>query len=216
MKSLIEVYQDSPETADMTDKQLMIFRSAIKLFAKKGYKDTSTKEIAHEAGVSEGSLFKRFNNKEELLLAILKPISRVILPEVLTELSEADWESNYSTLHDFISILVRNRLEFFMANIDVIRIFVDEFIYDEEIRKDMIAEIPAEYLKNINASFDRLKENGLLINWNNVEVFRFIFSVIFGYVAQHYFLFNSPKWDKVKEVNHLIDFIVKGLSPFEE
>lgn len=97
MKSLIDIYKKSPETSGLTDKQLKIFQAAITLFAKKGYKDTSTKEIAHEAGVSEGSLFKRFNNKEELLLSILKPLSRVILPEVMTEFSEVALKTEYPT-----------------------------------------------------------------------------------------------------------------------
>ncbi|WP_125565245.1 TetR/AcrR family transcriptional regulator [Companilactobacillus insicii] len=213
MKSLIEIYKESPETSGLTDKQLKIFQAAINLFAKKGYKDTSTKEIAREAGVSEGSLFKRFNNKEELLLSILKPMSRVILPEILNEFSEETMKSGYPTLHDFINVILRNRMEFFKANIDVLRIFIDEFIYDENIRQDMIDEIPYEYLKNINESFDKLKSDNLLIDWNNVEIFRFIFSTIFGYLAQHYFLFKSPNWDEEEEISHLVDFLVKGLTP---
>lgn len=213
MKSLIDIYKKSPETSGLTDKQLKIFQAAITLFAKKGYKDTSTKEIAHEAGVSEGSLFKRFNNKEELLLSILKPLSRVILPEVMTEFSEVALKTEYPTLQDFINVILRNRLEFFVENIDVIRIFVDEFIYDENIRQDMIAEIPYEYMKNINDSFDHLKNNGLLVDWTNVEIFRFIFSTIFGYLAQHYFLFKSPNWDENEEVGHLVTFLVNGLTP---
>ncbi|USQ68409.1 TetR/AcrR family transcriptional regulator [Companilactobacillus allii] len=213
MKNLIEVYKESPETSNMTDKQMKIFRSAIKLFAQKGYKDTSTKEIASGAGVSEGSLFKRFNNKEDLLLAILKPISRVILPEVLVELSTTDQQYDHSNLQDFINVLVRNRLEFFMENIDVIKIFANEFIYDEKIRQDMVAEMPREYITNINNSFDKLKSDQQLIEWDNVEIFRFIFSNIFGYIAQHYFLFKSPKWNEKKEIDHLVDFLVKGLTP---
>ncbi|WP_125590110.1 TetR/AcrR family transcriptional regulator [Companilactobacillus jidongensis] len=213
MKSLIDIYKESPETSGFTDKQLKIFQAAITLFAQKGYKDTSTKEIAQVAGVSEGSLFKRFNNKEELLLSILKPLSRVILPEIITEFSESTLKSDYPTLYDFINIILRNRLEFFKDNMDVIRIFVDEFIYDENIRAEMIAEIPYEYMKNINDSFDKLKSRGLLVDWNNVEIFRFIFSTIFGYVAQHYFLFQSPNWDEKEEISHLVTFLVSGLTP---
>lgn len=213
MKNLIDIYKESPETSGLTDKQLKIFQAAITLFAQKGYKDTSTKEIAQTAGVSEGSLFKRFNNKEELLLSILKPLSRVILPEILNEFSEKTLSTGYPTLYDFINVILRNRMAFFKENIDVLRIFVDEFIYDEDIRKDMIAEIPYEYLKNINDSFNKLKEDGLLIDWNNVEIFRFIFSTVFGYLAQHYFLFKSPNWDEEKEISHLVDFLVKGLAP---
>jgi AcrR family transcriptional regulator len=37
----------------------------------KGLAHTTTKEIAREAGYSEGAIYKRFENKEELFLAVL-------------------------------------------------------------------------------------------------------------------------------------------------
>ena len=55
----------------MTIKQKRIINIASKLFSKNGYKATSTKFIANEAGVSEGLIFRHFENKEKLLKVIL-------------------------------------------------------------------------------------------------------------------------------------------------
>lgn len=55
----------------MTDKQLNILMTAMKLFASKGFDGTSTSAIAKEAGVSEGLIFRHFKNKEGLLEAII-------------------------------------------------------------------------------------------------------------------------------------------------
>ena len=55
----------------MTEKQLNILFTAMKLFASKGFDGTSTNAIATEAGVSEGLIFKHFKNKEGLLEAII-------------------------------------------------------------------------------------------------------------------------------------------------
>jgi len=55
----------------MTVKQQKIIDIASKLFSKRGYKATSTKLIAEEAGVSEGLIFRHFENKEKLLKVIL-------------------------------------------------------------------------------------------------------------------------------------------------
>ena len=46
--------------------------AALELFAKEGYKATSTSKVAKRAGVSEGLIFRHFGNKEGLLEAILK------------------------------------------------------------------------------------------------------------------------------------------------
>jgi len=46
--------------------------SALELFAKEGYRTTSTSKIASLAGVSEGLIFRHYKNKEGLLEAIVK------------------------------------------------------------------------------------------------------------------------------------------------
>ncbi len=55
----------------MTEKQEAILVVALRLFAEQGYDNTPTSQIAREAGVSEGLVFRHFSNKEGLLLAIM-------------------------------------------------------------------------------------------------------------------------------------------------
>lgn len=55
----------------MTDKQIAILNAALELFARDGYNATSTRKVAKYAGVSEGLIFRHFENKEGLLKAIL-------------------------------------------------------------------------------------------------------------------------------------------------
>jgi AcrR family transcriptional regulator len=55
-----------------TDK---ILQAAGKLFARQGYHGTSTREIARLADVSENTLFRHFDNKEELFWASLRSYS---------------------------------------------------------------------------------------------------------------------------------------------
>jgi AcrR family transcriptional regulator len=56
-------------TAD--DRKLQILRVAVSLFAKQGFRGTTTKEIAQAAGVSEAMVFRHYATKEELYAAIL-------------------------------------------------------------------------------------------------------------------------------------------------
>ncbi len=50
----------------MNDKKERITNAGIKIFSKKGYGSTTTAEIAKEAGVSVGTLFNYFPNKQIL------------------------------------------------------------------------------------------------------------------------------------------------------
>lgn len=56
----------------MTEKQEKILRAALELFARDGFKSTSTSKVAAHAGVSEGLIFRHFKNKEGLLEAIIQ------------------------------------------------------------------------------------------------------------------------------------------------
>lgn len=55
----------------MSKKQI-ILETALGLFSKNGYNATSTAKIAKQSGVSEGLIFKHYENKNGLLEAILE------------------------------------------------------------------------------------------------------------------------------------------------
>jgi len=52
-------------------RRLQILQTAVDLFSQRGFKGTTTKEIARAAGVSEAMVFRHFATKDELYGAIL-------------------------------------------------------------------------------------------------------------------------------------------------
>ena len=53
------------------ERREQILATAVNLFSRNGFRGTTTKEIAHAAGVSEAMVFRHFANKEALYGAIL-------------------------------------------------------------------------------------------------------------------------------------------------
>jgi TetR/AcrR family transcriptional regulator len=53
------------------DRRLQILRVAMRLFSQRGFRGTTTKEIALASGVSEAMVFRHFATKKELYSAIL-------------------------------------------------------------------------------------------------------------------------------------------------
>ncbi|MGD0737175.1 MAG: TetR/AcrR family transcriptional regulator [Terracidiphilus sp.] len=64
--------QDTPKNSVRSEQ---IVQAAGKLFARQGYYGTSTREIARLADVSENTLFRHFDNKEELFWSCLRSYS---------------------------------------------------------------------------------------------------------------------------------------------
>jgi len=54
------------------DRRQDILAAAMELFAKNGFRGTTTRDLATQAEVNEAIIFRYFNNKEELYRAILE------------------------------------------------------------------------------------------------------------------------------------------------
>jgi AcrR family transcriptional regulator len=59
----------STKNTESTDK---IIQAAVQLFARQGYHGTSTREIARLADISENTLFRHFEHKEDIFWAALQ------------------------------------------------------------------------------------------------------------------------------------------------
>jgi AcrR family transcriptional regulator len=59
------------------ERRRVIVEAAVALFSQKGFRGTTTKEIAETAGCSEATIFKHFATKDELYSAILETKSRI-------------------------------------------------------------------------------------------------------------------------------------------
>jgi AcrR family transcriptional regulator len=73
------------------ERRAALVRAAMDLFARRGFRGTTTREIAQAAGVSEAIIFRHFANKDELYAAILdhKACNHQPLPDPC-ELLEAE------------------------------------------------------------------------------------------------------------------------------
>ena len=74
-KEILGVTPDSPVIAGARmagdERRTQILQVAMRLFSQRGFRGTTTREIAVAAGVSEAMVFRHFANKEELYTAIL-------------------------------------------------------------------------------------------------------------------------------------------------
>lgn len=205
----LKLFADANVLNAMTDKQVKILLAAIEVFAEKGYANASTKEIATKAGVSEGNIFSKFKNKRGLLNAIIEPVINSIFPAVLTEFKTDQLPLQFVTLHAFIDSLVRDRIQFLKDNAAVLKIFVSEVLYNETVRKELLTKFPPLYWHNINKNLNQLKDNHLIVNWDNLEILKIIWSVAGGVIIG-YLLFDQPL--EQREITHIIDALVKSLA----
>ncbi len=64
------------ERLKAAERREQIVQAAIELFSRKGFRGTTTREIAEAVGISEAGLFKYFATKEDLYTAIIEAKAR--------------------------------------------------------------------------------------------------------------------------------------------
>lgn len=111
-----------------------ILRAAVKLFAERGYARTTTREIAQEAGIAEGTIYKYFTSKQELLFAILGPT----IVEPLARLFESG-----ETVDDIevIRAFMRDRFALWNANRDLVKAAYSEALFNPDVARATMQKV---------------------------------------------------------------------------
>src|SRR3982751_815015 len=73
-----------------------LLSAALRVFARRGYRDAGVDEIAAEAGYSKGALYWHFSGKEELLMALFEERIDAPLRERMALLASAPPERDMS------------------------------------------------------------------------------------------------------------------------
>jgi len=144
----------------MVGKKDKILKSALELFAKNGYNAVPTNKIAKHAGVSEGLIFRHFENKQGLLEAIMDQafqrasilhapiISETDPREVLRKSIALPFECSIEE-YNFWKLLFKLKWELEISSKEKIQPFVDKLATSFGQLKYQNPEKEAEILNHI-------------------------------------------------------------------
>src|SRR6185436_13134446 len=83
------------ETAQGAAARTRLYDTAINLIASKGYEATTLRDIAGEAGVSVGLLYRYFPNKQAVVIALYDQLSAEYVEEVGV-LAAGKWRDRFA------------------------------------------------------------------------------------------------------------------------
>ncbi|GAA6292790.1 hypothetical protein F220043C3_12240 [Enterocloster asparagiformis] len=158
----------------MDDTSQKIIDATMTLIRDKGYVATTTKDIAHLAGVNECTLFRKFKNKKDI---------------VLNGVAQEKWRANITPeLFQNVVWELGPDLEMFMtAYMDRITPdFVNLSIglrapqlYDETA--PLIMKVPQAFLSSLIEYFEKMEQLGKIRHMDFESLAMTIFSSTFGY-----------------------------------
>ncbi|MCP3739859.1 TetR/AcrR family transcriptional regulator [Rossellomorea sp. BNER] len=208
--NLFEELLNQDET--LTEKQKKILESAIEIFAEKGYSATSTSEIAKKAGVAEGTIFRHYKTKKELLLSIVAPtMAKLVAPFVIKDLNKV-LDTKYETYEDFLKALLLNRQAFLKENMAAFRILIQEIPFHPELKEQFKEHIASKLFERVQKIIEHYQELGQVISMPSQSVLRFTLSSIFGFLVTRHLLLPEADWDNEKEMEYTIQMIINGVK----
>ncbi|MBU7316952.1 TetR/AcrR family transcriptional regulator [Paenibacillus oleatilyticus] len=154
--------------------------AALRTFSRKGFSESTTKDIAKEAGVTDGLIYHYFQSKEDLLWAILDKYT--LLHSIRQALAAMDKQASLEhNLTAYFQALFRNLRE----QLDLVVMCFGEAQRNPEIRaqvEDIIRE-GVELLYAFVAPQVHLDRQELLVAIRNVQtsmVFYFLMTARFA------------------------------------
>lgn len=150
-QQVANVSQGSPSEDKVRDR---VLKTAQRLFANRGYDATTTKDLATQAGIAEGTLFRHFENKKAILIEVATQGWIEILTDLLTELSEM---GSYKA----VAQVMKRRMFRLHENGELLRVCFLEAQFHPELRERIQSEVISKMTDVTEAFFETAMEKGI-------------------------------------------------------
>jgi len=162
------------------DRRDQILDAAITAFSQKGFRRTTNNDIAREAGITAGLIYHYFENKDELLQAIVETRSplrlmRSLPPEMLEMPPD-----------QFLPFLITRALGIIESEtcVKLIRIFLPEMLHNRELLAPIRTQFVGQIVDFFRGYYTLQRELGTIGPTDPTFLAHVTLSCLFGFVVR--------------------------------
>lgn len=199
----------------MADKQKKIIDAAITIISEKGFNASTTSEIARMACVAEGTIFRYFKTKKDILRGIMiHLVDRVSEPLVLENFQKILLNHPEKDLRSIIRALLKDRFELMETIYPMLRIVVTEAMYHEDIREILDEKIISRSMQIFEQFREEMVAGGLMdANIDTAAASRSIFgNVVAFFIFRKTFASAGEHVDFDQDLDRMVDIIMYGIA----
>ncbi len=130
-----------------------IMEAARHEFGANGYDRATTRAIARRAGVAEGTLYRHFSGKQELLTACL---ADVVLAPIHTLFCD-DGRTDRQIICDFIT----DRIRLWSNNLPALRVLLSQAMFNDSVRQSWYEHVMVPGLAAVTQYIQRRIDQGV-------------------------------------------------------
>ena len=190
------------------ERKKRIINAAIKIFSKKGFQGTKTKDIARAAGVSEAMIFKYFKNKKFIYNSIINTINR----NMKDHPKEIGIQSQISNLPTVLKKFILHVIDHTEKDPAFIRLMLYSSLEERKIMNDFVRT----HLSGAREALTELIEKGIKTGeyrkLNPKLVFQIFEYLMAGYSIEQFVLGKNIPFDKEEIAETMVDIFLNGLK----
>ena len=213
-KEVIERYindETLPED-ELTKRHWEILEAATKIFSEKGFENSRTSDIAKEANIAEGTIFRYYKTKKDLLMGLFIPmIIKFFRPMMLSSVEKIFTNEDMS-IEEVIKAIFMDRLQLIRKNMPLVKTLVIEAAYKPEILEALRETLLPKVVEVIDGFMIKNIEKGIFKDIDPRIMTRNFMSILAGYIVLTANFPNMfPVENDEEEVEKMTSILLDGI-----
>lgn len=205
---------ENKDNESLSPKEQMILDAACNIFAEKGFSAATTNEIAKAAGVAEGTIFRYFKTKKDILRGLFGQMASVMADKiVLPSLEKILLDKNPRDPREIIREIIIDRIKLVDKHFAMFKVVMSEVLFHEDMRNIFIDKVIIKFLPVFEKFYNQKVEEGQFRPIKPRIVLRTFVGNIMVLIAQkNVFGEKLPIDDIDEEIEAVIDILLFGIS----
>jgi AcrR family transcriptional regulator len=192
-------------------RRTQILSGAAAVFAEKGYHQATTKEIAKAAGVAEGTIYNYFQNKRDLLVAMIDNIGMQSVRDIVTDQPPDD-------PRQYLTLVLEDRFQIAASLGSRLIPVIAEMLTDEEMGETVYNRIAVPMARYLEDFIEINVEAGRFRQVDPVVATRSLVGAVFVNFALKISRLDA-RYDKLSEdqlIEQIVSIFLDGLLATED
>ena len=161
-----------------------ILKTSLKLFAEKGYKTTTVRDIAGAVGIKQSALYNHFKNKDEILSTLVEDLTSSAIVTLFSSKGESQelYRQGKALLHSIATTF--KLISFDKQNEALFRLMMQEIYKNPAIRDTYSEYFYQENVKKLSAIFFMMMQENMIKSEDPLLLANEFFAPLFFYQMQ--------------------------------
>jgi AcrR family transcriptional regulator len=189
-------------------RRSQILEAAVQVFAEKGFHQAKIKDVAKAAGVADGTIYNYFNNKADLLVAMVAQFGELLQFSNQVKQFVGDF-----TPEQIMGTILRNRFTLLERNRAQFQAIMPQIINDPSLRRQFYETLGKPTLAILEQVWQAQVDQGHIRQIDPQIMVRLFLAMFFGVAILDIIGADLIGNDNERVVNAIQDLLLNGILP---